>query len=417
MVGFLNAHGTSLGLNGQFVSLNMSDDEIEVGTNENPALIVFQNAENELDVDSLTYEDNVALELIKLDTTGIVDLYTDDNPYLYFFANRGHMYPNYGDDFDTPAIALLEEGGRIVFQDEREYSYCVEVDTCTIFESYGVEVTAESYTRSLDRFEHSDNYLPSFSSNREPHHRLSYWEDDARWYRSCIMGNRHNRGRKQAKWRSDNGKLARKDSSRWSLRHAQIAMSDWYYLEHQAYTAEDYLGEHLAMQDESEQAFYEADYVRFVAKSERDADSHFDPVTQSDLVQETWLRALFPERFEPIRAYRFSDMDYYDDGYWHDDSWAYHEDDEQDESESSFMSPAYQREMRRFRLLGIEEPICVNGHPISYRDSEPDVEEEWVSAENDNDDEVRNGSFRGLTRTNIIGRQNRSALNRQLMFG
>ena len=356
MVGFLNAHGTSLGLNGQFVSLNMSDDEIEVGANENPALIVFQNAENELDVDSLTYEDNVALELIKLDTTGIVDLYTDDNPYLYFFANRGHMYPNYGDDFDTPAIALLEEGGRIVFQDEREYSYCVEVDTCTIFESYGVEVTAESYTRSLDRFEHSDNYLPSFSSNREPHHRLSYWEDDARWYRSCIMGNRHNRGRKQAKWRSDNGKLARKDSSRWSLRHAQIAMSDWYYLEHQAYTAEDYLDEHLAMQDESEQAFYEADYVRFVAKSERDADSHFDSVTQSDLVEESWERHLFPERFEECRSYRFSD--YYDD--WYDDFGYYEqfEDDRQcDASEDNFDDGPTAEEWVEFDRIEIEHML------------------------------------------------------------
>ena len=388
MVGFLNAHGTSLGLNGQFVSLNMSDDEIGVGAHEHPDLIVWPN------------EDGYSNETLDL------------NDELVPFDYKPWLDDNQKQEDDTPAVALLRDKTRIILDDDFFFSKPVTAESKEASYSQDIELTAESYNQALDCFEHSDNYLPAFSSNREPHHRLTYEEDDARWHRRCIRSNRHNRGRKQAKWRSNNGKLARKDSSRWSLRHAQIAMSDWYYLEHQAYTAEDYLGEHLAMQDESEQAFYEADYVRFVAKSERDADSHFDPVTQSDLVQETWLRALFPERFEPIRAYRFSDMDYYDAGYW-----AYHEDGEQDESESSFMSPAYQREMRRFRLLGIEEPICVNGHPISYRDSEPDVEEEWGSAENDNDDEVRNGSFRGLTRTNIIGRQNRSALNRQLMFG
>ena len=393
MVGFLSAHGSSLGLNGQFVSLNMSDDEIGVGAHEHPDLIVWSMTE-----DSSAEANELDNELVPFD-------------YEPWFDH------NHNEEDDGPAIALLADGTRIILDDDFFFSKPARAEKVEADYSHNLELTAESYTRSLDRFEHSDNYLPSFSSNREPHYRLSYWEDDARWYRSCIRSNRHNRGRKQAKWRSDNGKLARKDSSRWSLRHAQVAMSDWYYLEHQAYTAEDYLSEHLTMLAESDHAFYEADYVRFVAKSEREADSHFDPVTQSDLVQETWLRHMFPERFEPIRAYHFSDMDYYDDGYWYDDSWAYHEDSEQDESESSFMSPAYQREMRRFRLLGIEEPICVNGHPIGYRDSEPDVEEEWASAENDNDDEVLIGSFKGLTRTNIIGRQNRSALNRQLMFG
>ena len=383
MVGFLSAHGTNPNIfSGQFQDLSFSfaDDVITDDCRES---LEWVSIDDLIDTADEPHEEPFDSDF---------EMTSWSSPYL------GSDY-DWNDDFDTySGIALSADGAFFSYED---YPAWLEVPS----------------TNRAIWHELSNSFMPAFSSNREPHHRLTYEEDDARWHRRCIRSNRHNRGRKQAKWRSDNGKLARKDSSRWSLRHAQVAMSDWYYLEHQAYTAEDYLGEHLAMLAESDQAFYQADYVRFVAKCDRDADSHFDPVTQSDLVQETWLRALFPERFEPIRAYRFSDMDYYDDCYGHDDSWAYHEDSEQDESESSFMSAAYQWEMRQLRLLGIEEPICVNGLPINYWDGETYAEEEWASAENDNDDEVLIGSFKGLTRTNIIGRQNRSALNRQLMFG
>lgn len=357
MTGFLNSHGSSMGLYGQFISLESENDD-DVAALENAGLITYHDFEQEsLDKsdEDLTYEDAVRIELVTLDSTGIIDVNAEDNPYRDFGRHYIESDSSYGND---------------------NYYYVTD--------------------------------MPSFSSNHEKR-RLNYWEAEEKWFRKWR--NRHSR--KPANWRDTDGRRYRKDATnRWSIRHAQVAMVDAYCLEHQEYTAEDYLRDHRALAIETERAAY-------AIELQRDLEEYERALELSD-----WL-----DPVEPIDADMFDDFPFGIDpwhmGYPDDREWDWMND-RVEEDVTISLSPAYHHELHRLQLLGLEEPIAFNGRPLStLRDGSwwDEVDGDWGNCDRraDNDDYLLGqsyiGYFKGLTRTNVLSRQNRAVLTRQLLAG
>lgn len=172
------------------------------------------------DENNLDYEDNVALELIKLDTTGIVDLDSEDNQYrdfdpYYWDYNNDPYFWDYRREDDRPAIALMDDV-RIVFEDSHDYA-------------------SDNELRPLDRFGYEPvTLMPSFSSNKGQERPLNWWGDESQYRWNKYPWGCHNCGRKFAKWRDENGRKLRKSSreDRHGLRQTSFEVrhrhSDWY---------------------------------------------------------------------------------------------------------------------------------------------------------------------------------------------
>lgn len=148
------------------------------------------------DDNDFTYEDNVAFEL---DCCGRIDLLPHEYEFGYddIWSPGGFGLMVYSDRFGEIRLAL----DYFDYIAERQHRFS-ELD---------------------------DKYLPSFSSNREPHHLLTNWEDDAKWHRR--LGNR---AKKLAKRHCEYGRRLRKDrrQDRCGMRQvsfeARHRHSDWY---------------------------------------------------------------------------------------------------------------------------------------------------------------------------------------------
>lgn len=324
MSGFLNANGTSLGLYGQFISLNMSDDEAAEWAGVESLAIYDpfdeERIAHEIDIhESDGDTDLFGIELVELDTTGIIDLDAEDNPHRDF-------HPIYFDDNYYGWYPLPERGGvGVIHNDTEVYSVACEqfgID-CYVFE---------------EDFEDDDVEEPGFRTGVRYNRPLTMWEEDAKWYRKYISSDRCKRGRELSKFRID-GKRSRKDnrSHRFGNRQEFAEMRNfwsdrqemWHELacEHNEPTIPTFGIEIVGLTDD-EASYHEAEsereYGEYIRELERtrwyvsledDYSLFFDPIANADKVAEVWERHLFPERFEEYRPYRFSD--YYDDfGYY-----------------------------------------------------------------------------------------------------
>jgi hypothetical protein len=165
--------------------------------------------ENIFDEGDLSYEDIVALELVELDSTGIINLDADSNPHREF--DYDVFWEEIDDSTGTALLVYHDKLGTMRWCfDHDEYPYI-----------------------DRDNGKFDKNFMPSFSSrNRTNVGVVHCYSDHFTWPH-------RNYGRKQAKWRDENGKRGRKDPNfRWSRRHMQMQMFEQFYV---AYTPEQYL--------------------------------------------------------------------------------------------------------------------------------------------------------------------------------
>ena len=340
MTGFLKPHGSSIGIGGEFVSLNMSDDEIEAGAHEHPDLSVLpfdvdRVFEDELDDD----KDVIFCGRVKIDSAGIIDLDCLSNPHRNFD-------PHTWDDWNGEWVPNAEFDGFGVVRDDKE----VFSLAYSQFEYQCDERDKEEDFRSLDRYSYEDpTLMPSFSSNREGMRPLTEDEGEYRWYRSHMWYGR-NCGRKQAKWRSEDGLRARKSSrsDRHGNRQEFAELRDyWADLYEEMLTIPEFVdypripeyGVEMVGLTDADASYYEAeaqrereDYIRELEMAAWEANfdwdySHiFDPVNNTGLLTNIWERHLFPEQFEDYRRYRFSEWDHYDDFGYYDERDRYDDD-------------------------------------------------------------------------------------------
>lgn len=339
MTGFLKPHGTSMALYGHFVSLSCENED-DVAALESAGLITHPDVdqkvfEDELDDDS----DVIFCERVKLDSTGIIDLDHLDNPHRNF-------NPHTWDDWNGEWVPNAEFDGFGVVRDGKEVfalTYCQ-------FEYQCDERDKEEDFRPLDRYAYEDpgTAVPTFSSNIEQRH-LSIWEDESRERWNKYPWRSHNCGRKQAKWRSQDGRRLRKDRDcRHGMRQESAAVLHMYAdridmweefaREWNPPTIPEFKVEMVGLTD-ADASYYEAeaqrereDYIRELEMAAWEANfdwdySHiFDPVNNTGLLTNIWERHLFPEQFEDYRRYRFSEWDHYDDFGYYDERDRYDDD-------------------------------------------------------------------------------------------
>ena len=305
MTGYLNANGTSLGLNGQFVSINMSDEE----------------AREWAGVESLAIYDPFEEDDHMREGDGDTDLFGIWNVE---FCTAGRA-----DLMECPYWDFGVESEPVQYADMKEWYYATMSDEEA--ERLAAKAAAKMATKE---FEAADRYLPSSSSNRTHMYHINWYGEDS------DKGHRARRNvncRQKAKFRID-GKLARKDNRDHRIGNRQkfAGLRD-YWADREMTMWDIYLDgdrdpiipqfdiEIVGLTDDeasSYEAEYQrdrADYIRELEAAEwddsfEDNDSLlFKSVTYTDQLVEIHERHLFPERFETYRPYRYSSQDYYDD--------------------------------------------------------------------------------------------------------
>ena len=397
MTGFLNSHGTSACISGYFLPSSAFEEQDEYRNRSHDWASVEELASYDFDEDFVEHGINMresdgdtdlfGLDDIVLDATGIVNLHAEDNPYRDFDP----IY--WGYCRENINIGVVREGAEVFALNIEQFE-----NNCFVSES------------------HIDSFLPSFSSCNRTNLRPSNQGGEIDRHNKKTSRMRKNYGSKSAKFRID-GTRARKDSrdNRIGNRQKFAEHRDYWVdvydicevldLEYNPHAIPQFGIEVVGLTDD-EASYYEAenrvDIAAYWEELESSWDYHFDELDHSDLfepvndlVVDTWERHLFPNRYERCYPHLLSSWDYYDD--WGDtwfDDWRIDDSSEDDR-------------------------YCDDIDLDDFDDGP--TAEEWaeidhIFAEND-DEEVFIGSFKGLTRTNVIGRQNRSALNRQLMFG
>lgn len=313
MTGYLNAHGTSLGLNGQFVSINMSDDEAREWAGVE-SLAIYDPFE----------EDNDHM-LDMRESDGDTDLFGISDVDLCTAGRADLMKCPYW-DFGVK----LEP---VQYVDIKEWYYATLPDEEA--ERLAAEAAAKMAAKQLEEeLEAVDRYLPSSSSNRTHMYHINWYGEDS------DKGHRARRNvncRQKAKFRID-GKLARKDNRDHRIGNRQkfAGLRDYWadremtmwdiYLDGDRDPIIPQFDIEIVVLTDDEASSYEAeyqrdraDYIRELEAAEwddsfEDNDSLlFKSVTYTDQLVEIHERHLFPERFETYRPYRYSSQDYYDD--------------------------------------------------------------------------------------------------------
>lgn len=296
--------------NGQFSSNDLTFVESEEYSD--PRKINKFDVNNIISNENSSFKDEQfdlddAIWAVELDNSGRIDLL----PSKYeAFDTVGfqHIFGDFDGDFTGCAI--------ICFKGER-----------WTFGHDDYPTPEELHAMRLEKDDAIDSCLPSSSSNHEGPRKLTWDESETKWNRRWYKSERRGSGKQRApKWQRLAG--SKRGSKRDSFRQWQKEAFDAYYLENQGYTTEEYLDDPVALLSDEDRAFYEADYIRFVESYVREIDSQFDPVTQSNIVVDTWERHLFPERFDDFRTYSYhGDYDYYDgygDNYFFGDDRMYY---------------------------------------------------------------------------------------------
>lgn len=303
MTGYLNANGTSLGLNGQFVSINMSDDE----------------AREWAGVESLAIYDPFEEDDHMREGDGDTDLFGIWN-VEFCTAGRADLMKSPYWDFGV-------ESEPVQYADMKEWYYATMSDEEA--ERLAAKAAAKMATKQLEQeLEAVDRYLPSSSSNRTHMYHINwYGEDSDKEHRA----RRNVNCRQKAKFRID-GKLARKDNCDHRIGNRQkfAGLRDYWADREMTMWDRDPIIPRFDVEivglTDDEASSYEAecqrdrtDYIRELEAAEwddsfEDDDSLlFKSVTYTDQLVEIHERHLFPERFETYRPYRYSSQDYYDD--------------------------------------------------------------------------------------------------------